>query len=61
MATASAIRPGRYGFPVTIRKQYDNYIGGQWVAPASGQYFRERNPGDRAGALRDRPFQRRGR
>ncbi len=44
MATATAIRPGRYGFPVTIRKQYDNYIGGQWVAPASGAYFENVTP-----------------
>ena len=44
MATATAVRPGRYGFPVTIRKQYDNYIGGQWVAPSSGAYFENVTP-----------------
>ncbi len=44
MATTTAVRPGRYGFPVTIRKQYDNYIGGQWVAPAAGAYFENVTP-----------------
>jgi aldehyde dehydrogenase len=39
MATATAIRPGVYGFPVQIRKRYGNYIGGEWAAPASGTYF----------------------
>ncbi len=44
MATMSAIQPGSYGFPVTIRKKYDNYIGGEWVAPLSGQYFENVTP-----------------
>src|SRR5882762_9280099 len=44
MATMSAIQPGSYGFPVTIRKRYDNYIGGEWVAPLSGQYFENVTP-----------------
>ncbi|RRA49113.1 aldehyde dehydrogenase [Acidipila sp. EB88] len=35
----TALRPGTYGFPVTIRDQYQNYIGGKWVAPSSGEYF----------------------
>jgi len=39
MATMVAVQPGTYGFPVQIRKQYQNFIGGEWVAPASGQYF----------------------
>ena len=40
----TALRPGTYGFPVTIRKQYQNYIGGEWVAPASGSYFENVTP-----------------
>src|SRR5271163_2928998 len=44
MATMSAIQPGSYGFPVAIRKRYDNYIGGEWVAPLSGQYFENVTP-----------------
>jgi aldehyde dehydrogenase len=44
MATATALRPGAYGFPVSIREQYQNYIGGEWVAPASGAYFDNPTP-----------------
>ncbi len=44
MATMTALRPGAYGFPVSIRNQYNNFIGGEWVAPASGQYFENVTP-----------------
>lgn len=44
MATITALRPGSYGFPVSIRNQYQNYIGGEWVKPASGQYFENVTP-----------------
>jgi aldehyde dehydrogenase len=44
MATITALRPGSYGFPVSIKKQYQNYIGGEWVKPASGQYFENVTP-----------------
>ena len=44
MATITALKPGSYGFPVSIRKRYENYIGGKWVAPASGQYFENVTP-----------------
>jgi len=44
MATITALRPGSYGFPVSIRKQYQNYIGGEWLKPASGQYFENVTP-----------------
>ncbi|HEX4650204.1 MAG TPA: aldehyde dehydrogenase, partial [Granulicella sp.] len=44
MATLTALRPGTYGFPVSLRKQYQNFIGGEWVAPASGQYFENPTP-----------------
>jgi aldehyde dehydrogenase len=33
------VKPGTYGFPVTIRKRYQNFIGGEWIAPSSGAYF----------------------
>ena len=39
MATMTAVQPGTYGFLVSIRKQYGNYIGGKWAEPASGEYF----------------------
>jgi aldehyde dehydrogenase len=44
MATMTALRPGEYGFPVSIRPRYENFIGGEWVAPASGQYFENVTP-----------------
>ncbi len=44
MATITALRPGSYGFPVSIRKQYQNYIGGEWVEPSTGQYFENVTP-----------------
>ena len=31
--------PGAAGATVNFKKQYDNFIGGQWVAPVGGQYF----------------------
>jgi aldehyde dehydrogenase len=44
MATMTAVQPGAYGFPVSIRKQYGNYIGGKWIEPASGEYFENLTP-----------------
>ena len=31
--------PGAAGAKVTYKPRYDNFIGGQWVAPVKGQYF----------------------
>ena len=31
--------PGASGSPVAFKKRYDNFIGGKFVAPVSGQYF----------------------
>ncbi|SDL95731.1 aldehyde dehydrogenase [Corynebacterium mycetoides] len=36
--------PGTDGSSVTFRKRYDNYIGGEWVAPADGEYFENVTP-----------------
>src|SRR6204780_5861340 len=44
MATMTALQPGTYGFPVSIKKKYNNYIGGEWVAPLSGTYFENVTP-----------------
>lgn len=32
------------GKVITIRNRYDNFIGGQWVAPVEGQYFDNISP-----------------
>lgn len=37
--TVLAVQPGAYGFPVSLKKRYDNYIGGKWAPPAAGEYF----------------------
>ena len=29
---------------IRIRPRYDNFIGGQWVAPVKGQYFKNLTP-----------------
>jgi aldehyde dehydrogenase len=31
--------PGTSGAKVAYKKQYENFIGGKWVAPVKGQYF----------------------
>ena len=36
--------PGQQGSPVSFRSRYENWIGGEWVAPASGQYFENPTP-----------------
>ncbi|MEF7615673.1 aldehyde dehydrogenase [Aquincola sp. MAHUQ-54] len=36
--------PGQFGTPVAFKKRYGNYIDGQWVEPAGGQYFENITP-----------------
>lgn len=36
--------PGTEGSIVNYRDRYDNYIGGQWVAPVDGEYFDNISP-----------------
>ena len=36
--------PGQEGSVVTFKPQYENFIGGEWVAPAKGQYFDNVSP-----------------
>ncbi len=38
------VAPGKYGFPFELKKRYENFIGGQWVPPASGEYFTNLTP-----------------
>jgi aldehyde dehydrogenase len=33
------VRPGLPGSPVTVEEYYDNFIGGKWLPPVSGQYL----------------------
>ncbi|EGI5719572.1 aldehyde dehydrogenase, partial [Salmonella enterica subsp. enterica serovar Hull] len=36
---STRIQPGEYGYPLKLKARYDNFIGGDWVAPADGEYF----------------------
>ena len=36
--------PGDAGSVVAFKSRYDNYIGGEWTAPAKGQYFENVSP-----------------
>ncbi|MEN4476874.1 aldehyde dehydrogenase family protein, partial [Mycolicibacterium cosmeticum] len=37
-------RPGAEGALMSFKSRYENFIGGQWVAPAGGRYFENRTP-----------------
>jgi len=36
--------PNTENSPVKFREKYDNFIGGEWVAPADGEYFENTSP-----------------
>jgi aldehyde dehydrogenase len=36
--------PGTPGSSVTVQSRYDNFIGGEWVPPAKGEYFGNPTP-----------------
>jgi len=37
-------QPGQQGAKLTFAKRYENFIGGQWVAPVKGEYFENVSP-----------------
>ena len=37
-------QPGQDGSPVSYKPRYDNWIGGEYVAPVKGQYFENPSP-----------------
>ena len=37
--------PGRAGSPVELKDRYDNFIGGEWVPPTTGEYRANVSPG----------------
>ncbi|WP_208951440.1 aldehyde dehydrogenase family protein [Rahnella sp. ChDrAdgB13] len=39
-----AVKPEEYGFPLKLKKQYDNFIGGEWVAPVKKEYYDNLTP-----------------
>ena len=49
--TATYEPPGRPGSPVELKERYDNFIGGAWVPPTTGEYRDEpdaRRPASRS-------------
>ena len=45
-------RPGAAGALMSYESRYENFIGGQWVAPVGGPLLREPDAGDRPDVLR---------
>ena len=41
---SSRIQPGEYGFPLKLKPRYENFIGGDWVAPVGGEYYSNLTP-----------------
>ncbi|AQS35544.1 NAD-dependent aldehyde dehydrogenase [Shewanella psychrophila] len=37
-------QPGSDGAKINFKDKYDNYIGGEWVAPVGGEYFQNSSP-----------------
>jgi aldehyde dehydrogenase len=37
-STTTYEAPGRTGSPVDLNERYENFIGGQWIAPTTGEY-----------------------
>ena len=35
--------PNTEGAVVNFKEKYDNFIGGEWVAPVKGQYFENKH------------------
>jgi len=36
--------PGESGSPVELRERYENFIGGHWIAPTTGEYRENLTP-----------------
>ena len=47
-------RPGAEGSLMSFQPRYDNYIGGEWVAPVQGRYFENATPVSGHGLQADR-------
>jgi aldehyde dehydrogenase len=48
--SAEFIAPGRPGSVVEVKRRYENFIGGRWVAPTKGEYMADVSP------VNGRPF-----
>src|SRR5690348_3596413 len=36
--------PGEPGSPVLLRERYENFVGGEWIAPTTGEYREDLTP-----------------
>ena len=42
---SAPIKPGEIWFPPQLKARYDNFIGGEWVAPCrAGEYYQNLTP-----------------
>jgi aldehyde dehydrogenase len=44
LPTMTYAAPNTPGSPVQFASRYQNYIGGEWIAPKRGQYFENVTP-----------------
>lgn len=44
MSTITSVRPSQYGYPVSFRERYGNFIGGEWIDPQAKEYFENVTP-----------------
>src|SRR6476469_3294442 len=44
MITMDMLEPGKFGIAVPFKKRYENFIGGQWIAPVNQKYFDNTTP-----------------
>ena len=42
--SATFAAPGEPGSPVELKERYDNFVGGEWVAPTTGEYRENPTP-----------------
>ncbi|MBV8998988.1 MAG: aldehyde dehydrogenase family protein, partial [Solirubrobacterales bacterium] len=43
-APVAFVAPGESGSPVELKERYDNFIGGEWVVPTTGEYRENPTP-----------------
>src|SRR5215471_16397136 len=42
--SAAFVPPGEVGSPVEVKSRYENFVGGEWVAPSTGVYRENLTP-----------------
>jgi aldehyde dehydrogenase len=44
LESTAYVAPGESGSPVALRERYENFIGGHWIAPTTGEYRENLTP-----------------